>query len=72
MTIAEIATTGKVQVRRSRNDIKFSCHSEERALRPQDTSAGNFSPGVETPLEARAVNEFRVDCHYRQSASAPV
>ena len=32
MTIAEIATTGMGQVRRSRNDIKLSCHCEECAV----------------------------------------
>ena len=39
MTIAEIATTGKDQGRRSRNDIKPICHCEERALRDAAISA---------------------------------
>ena len=39
MTIAEIATTGEGQGRRSRNDIKPTCHCEECALHDAAISA---------------------------------
>ena len=59
MTIAEIATTGEVQECRSRNDIKPTCHCEERALRPHVTSAGNLSLCEEPPLLPNAPHDHR-------------
>ena len=64
MTIAEIATTGEEQVRRSRNDIKPMCHCKERALRPHvrpmiSGDCRNLSPCKEPPLLPKAPDDYR-------------